>query len=401
MRSRMRRFLEAVVGTIGLLLALSWLSGGCEEQTPPGRVSLPELETSGAGERVRVEELVEEALEWASGEVASARDTVVSSRVMARIEAIRATAGSRVEEGDVLVVLDARDLKAGVGEADEALRSAQASLELARSEAARVRALFESGVASQRQLDQVTSELRAAEASVGRLTEAREQSRAQLSFAEIRAPVSGRVVDRLAEPGDTATPGTPLLRIYDPTLLRVEVPVRESLAVHLRVGQSLGVEIPSMNEHSEGVIDEIVPLADPGARTLLVKVRLRKEDERLLAGLYARVAIPAGQRRRLLVPSGAVQEIGQLSYVEVVTEADGRERRLVTTGRQEPDDRIEILSGLEPAKSVWVPRPPTAGARAPRAPARRGLALGPARRQNDRNSRRTPMTPSWDVGSSS
>jgi RND family efflux transporter MFP subunit len=362
MRSRTRRFLEAVGGTVLLLLALSWLSGGCEEQTPPGRVALPELETADAGERVRVEERVEEATEWASGEVASERHTVVSSRVLARIEEVRVAAGSRVEQGDVLFVLDARDLKSRVGEADEALRAAQARLELAQSESERVQALFEKGVASKRQLDQATSELRAAEASARGFDEAREQSRTAFSFAEIRAPVSGRVVDRLAEPGDTATPGTPLLRIYDPTLLRVEVPVRESLAVHLRVGQPLEVEIPALGESLQSVIGEIVPLAEPGARTLLVKVRLHKVDERLFAGLYARVAIPAGERKRLLVPSGAVQEIGQLSYVDVVTEAGGRERRLVTTGRKEPDDRIEILSGLQPAETVWVPRMPSPGA---------------------------------------
>ena len=57
--------------------------------------------------------------------------------------------------------------------------------------------------------------------------------------------MTGRVVDRLAEPGDTAVPGRPLLRIYDPTLLRVEAPVRESLAVRLRVGDPLRVDVPA------------------------------------------------------------------------------------------------------------------------------------------------------------
>jgi RND family efflux transporter MFP subunit len=362
MKSRMWRFLEAVGGIVLLLLALSWLSGGCEEQVPPGRVSLPEPGTAGTGERVRVEDRVGESVEWASGGVASARHTVVSSRVLAGIDEIRVTAGSRVEEGDLLVVLDARDLEARVGEAKEALRSAQARLELARSEGVRVQALFEQGVVSKRELDRATSELRSAEASVKGLAEARQQALTAFSFAEIRAPVSGRVVDRLAEPGDTATPGTPLLRIYDPTLLRVEVPVRESLAVHLRVGQSLDVEIPAVDESLTGVVDEIVPLADPGARTLLVKVRLHKVDARLLSGLYARVAIPAGPRRQLLVPSGAVEEIGQLGYVDVVGAQGESERRLVTTGREEAGDRVEILSGLEPEEAVWVPRSQSAGA---------------------------------------
>ena len=126
--------------------------------------------------------------------------------------------------------------------------------------------------------------------------------------------MSGRVVDRLAEPGDTAVPGRPLLRIYDPTVLRVEVPLRESLAVRLTVGAPLKVRVPSLDEEVEGVIDEIVPFAEPGARTLLVKVRL-PYDARLFAGMFARAAFPAGERVWLVVPERAVERVGQLEFV--------------------------------------------------------------------------------------
>jgi RND family efflux transporter MFP subunit len=295
------------------------------------------------------------SVEWASGEVAAARHAAVSSRVLARIEDVRAAAGSRVEEGDVLVVLDARDLRARLGEADETLRAARARRELAESEFARVEALFRGGVAAQRQLDAATSELRSARAAVKALEQAREEARAALSFAELRAPVRGRVVDRLAEPGDTAMPGQPLLRIYDPTLLRIEVPVRESLAVRMRVGQPLQIEIPALGSSLEGAVDEMVPFAEPGARTMLVKVRIVEADDRLIAGMFARVAIPAGERRRLLVPSAAIVEIGQLRYVDVVDESGARARRIVTTGGDAPGDRTEILSGLRPGELVWVP----------------------------------------------
>ena len=147
------------------------------------------------------------------------------------------------------------------------------------------------GVESQQRLDRTESDLRVARAEVDRL-EASQRIATGLSFAEIRSPVSGRVVDRLAEPGDTAVPGRPLLRIYDPTVLRVEVPLRESLAVRLTVGTPLKVSVPSLEQEFEGVIDEIVPFAEPGARTLLIKVRL-PYDARLYAGMFARAAFPA------------------------------------------------------------------------------------------------------------
>ncbi|MFQ5698065.1 MAG: efflux RND transporter periplasmic adaptor subunit [Myxococcota bacterium] len=152
--------------------------------------------------------------------------------------------------------------------AGEALRASQARLELARRDHARTEELYRSGVAAQQRLDEATAELRSAQAEVAGRRKALEQARAAASFTEIRAPVAGRVVDRLAEPGDTAVPGRPLLRIYDPALLRVEAPVRESLAVRLRVGDPLRVDIPVLGEPVEGRIDEIVPFAEriPGGR---------------------------------------------------------------------------------------------------------------------------------------
>lgn len=351
MRAGVRGGLEALAGILVLGAAVLWLSGGCQERVAPQVVDVPGTSVPDV-EVVAVESQLEPALEWASGEVASARHVVVSSRVLARIDAVRVRAGSPVSEGDVLVVLDARDLAARAGETEQALRAAQARLELAQRESQRVEELFRTGVAAERRLDEVRAQLRAARADVAGATQSLEEARTGASYAEIRSPVSGRVVDRLAEPGDTAVPGRPLLRIYDPSLLRVEVPVRESLAVGLTVGDALRVEIPALGQPVEGHIDEIVPFAEPGARTLLVKVSLPRSDARLFAGMFARVAIPAGERQRLLVPAAAVERVGQLEFVDVLG-GDGRaERRLVTTGAAASADRVEVLSGLREGERV-------------------------------------------------
>jgi RND family efflux transporter MFP subunit len=275
--------------------------------------------------------------------------------VLARIEEVRVRAGSNVDEGDVLLVLDARDLRARAREAEEALRSSEARLDLARREHARAEELVGTGVAPQRRLDETISALRAAQAEVAGRKEARDEAQTAASFAEIRSPVGGRVIDRLGEPGDTAVPGRPLLRIYDPTLLRVEAPVRESLAVRLSVGDTLRVEIPALGGPVEGRIDEIVPFAERGARTLLVKVSLPRTDARLFAGMFARVAIPAGERRRLLVAEAAIERIGQLEFATVVL-AEGRtERRMVTTGESARSGIVEVLSGLDEGERVRAP----------------------------------------------
>jgi multidrug efflux pump subunit AcrA (membrane-fusion protein) len=140
-------------------------------------------------------------------------------------------------------------------------------------------------------------------------------------------------------------------------VLRVEAPVRESLAVALGVGQSLRVQVPAVDATLEGEIDELVPFAEPGARSVLVKIRLPAGDERLFAGMFARVAVPAGQRRRLLVPAAAVERIGQLEFVDVVGEDGAHARRLVTTGEPAEGGRVEILSGLRSGERIWLPAP--------------------------------------------
>ena len=362
MNDTTRKGLEAALGVAFLTVALVWLSGGFEEKIEPTEVAMTqELVPASEIRTVTAEEV--QVVEWASGEVASARHTSVASRVLARIEEIRVRAGTRVEEGDVLITLDARDLRAQLGKAKEALRAAEARLELAEREYERTQELFRTGVAPQRQLDEVLSQLRAARAEVAGRKQALEEARTAASFAEIRSPVTGRVIDRLAEPGDTAVPGRPLLRIYDPTLLRVEAPVRESLAVRLGIGNVLQVDIPALDRTVEGRIDEIVPFAERGARTLLVKVSLPRSDARLFAGMYARVAIPAGKRLRMFAPDGAIARVGQLEFVTVVDPEDHPERRLVRTGETRVADegepaRVEVLSGLVAGERIRLPDPP-------------------------------------------
>ena len=75
---------------------------------------------------------------------------------------------------------------------------------------------------------------------------------------------------------------------------------------------------------------------------------------RLYAGMFGRVRVPGGERRRLVVDARAIETIGQLEFVQVI-DADGRSlRRLVTTGRPAEEGRVEVLSGLAEGERVVV-----------------------------------------------
>jgi membrane fusion protein, multidrug efflux system len=340
----------------GILLVISaaigWLSGGFETKIPPEKRPAAASRAALDARATVVERILEPTFEWSSGTVRSARRTTVAARILARIDEVRITAGDDVAAGDLLLTLDARDLRAGVAQARGSLKAAQAKRDLAKREFARADELLKRGIGTRQRYDQARSALRVGEAELDRLRQSLGEAEIALSYTRVRAPVAGRVIDRLAEPGDTVAPGQPLMRLYDPTALRVEIPVRESLAVRLKVGEALRVEVPALDETMTGPIDEIVPFAESGARTLLVKVRM-PSDARLYAGLYARVAIPAGQRARILVPAKTVTRIGQLEFVTVI-EATGAARRMVTSGERMDDGRLDILSGLKAGERVVV-----------------------------------------------
>ena len=320
MSKLLRPVLQVVVGGTVLLAAVIWLSGGFGEQIAAPDDRPPEGGSPVAsGDTVAVQEVWATVYEQASGTIASARHTTISSKILARIDEILVHAGSEVARDDVVVRLDGRDLEARLRAMREEVTAARAALQLAGSERERVDKLFASDVATRQQVDRARAQFQVATAELERARQRLKDAQVALSHAEIRSPVAGRVVDRLAEPGDTAAPGAPLLRIYDPGALRLEAPVRESLATRLASGQLLSVEVPAISAALMGEIDEIVPHAEPGARTFLVKVRL-PEDARLYAGMFGRVEIPAGEGSWLSVDERAVERIGQLEYVSVVGE---------------------------------------------------------------------------------
>jgi membrane fusion protein, multidrug efflux system len=344
--------LQAAGAVLVIVVMVGWLSGWFEKKIRPEEGIATEDLASINSNTVTAERIKEPAFEWTSGTVRSANRTTVAARILARVEEVNVVAGDDVAAGDVLATLDARDSRARVAQVRETLNAAKAQRDLAQSELTRADKLLKRGAGTRQRYDQALSTLRVSEAEVGRLRQSLSETETALSYTQITAPVAGRVIDRLAEPGDTVAPGQPLLRLYDSSALRVEAPVRESLAIGLSVGDTLRVEISALEETVEGTIDEIVPFAEAGAHTLLVKIRM-PSNAQLYAGLYARIAIPAGDRERILIPDYAVTRIGQLEFVTVIEEA-GMAQRMVTSGMRMDDGRLDILSGLLAGERVVV-----------------------------------------------
>lgn len=347
----MIRVAEAGGALCLMLLLLLWLSGAFAEKIEPGVVEeAAETAPQGAPTAV-VEEVTVPVVEEAAGTVQAERKTVVSSRITALIRDVLVHAGDVVAAGDPLIRLDDRDLTARVEEARRSVEAAAAQRAKTERDLQRAKTLLRQGVLSRSEYDQTEAAFKVADAKLARAQQALQGAEVALSFTVLRAPVDGRIVDRFADGGDMALPGKPLLALYDPTALRIEVQVRESLVSDLAIGQRLRVRLGAVGEPIEGTVDEIVPQAEAGSRTFLVKVGLPKRAG-VYTGMFGRVQIPAGERQRTLIPSSAVEHVGQLSFVQVVQPDRRITRRLVTLGPKIEDGRVEVLSGVRTGEVV-------------------------------------------------
>ncbi len=170
------------------------------------------------------------AVTEAVGTVQAEQLAAVTSRVVANIVEMRVSAGQQVASGEALVALDDRDLRRRVEQAQDAVRGAEATLAQAQSDYQRDKPLFDQQVITPYDFEHTQTNLKTAEANLHRLQQAEKEAEVSLSYAVIRSPFAGVVVDKLANAGDLAAPGKPLFTIYEQGRLWLEANVPEEYA---------------------------------------------------------------------------------------------------------------------------------------------------------------------------
>ena len=371
-----RRVIGPVTGVVGLLL-LMMVQGGyfASGQIVPG---ITGEKPAGNEETFKVAETVKPDFYQAIGTVRSRNEIDVVPRIVARILEIKVRSGDSVKKGDVLAILDAKDLSsvvsqgqdqlravsASVNAADEQVKSAKASLDMASKDMERMRNLFEQNAIAKREYEQTVTAFKKAEAAMQQAIQQRAAASAQasaanqgirqaevgLGYATVLSPIDGIVAERLADPGDLGNPANVMLRIFDPLSLLLEVPVRESLVREISIGSPVSYAVPSLGRTFTGDVREIVPSVDPRSRTFLVKVCIG-QSEGLMPGMFGKLQVPLkSEKKVILVPESAIIKTGQL---ESVVEVDGdrllrRQIRSITAG----EGWREVVSGLKPGQII-------------------------------------------------
>lgn len=337
-------------GLVALILLIAWLSGMFEEKVASDWKQRG-VQQHADEPTAEVHEVTKPYVEEAVGTLKASSRTIVAAKVLATIEKIYVKAGDQVNQGQPLIDLDAKEYQARLSQAKQGLAAATANRDDAEKEFERAETLKKKNVVTKSEYDRAMRELQVAQAEELRAKQQVTEAEILLSYTKIKAVKSGRIVDRLAEPGDIANPGTPLLVLYDATSLRLEAPVMERLAVKLKPGDELKVYVDALNKTYEATIDEIVPQADAPSRSFLVKASLPRSED-LYEGMFGRLLIPAGTRKHLCLNMDAIDRIGQLEFVDVVRPDGTLERRYIKTGQVGIPGRQEVLSGLQAGDKV-------------------------------------------------
>ncbi|MEL7068365.1 MAG: efflux RND transporter periplasmic adaptor subunit [Cyanobacteria bacterium J06581_3] len=347
-----------------------------------------------------------------TGTTRPAQQVALRSQVSGEVTQLLADVGDPIARGTLLAQLDgdlqitglnqaqaelaarrAQTVQAqvSIADAEASVVQAQATLDQARIDAQRLRSLADEGAISLQQAEaaelaatNAEQALRSAQAQVAAQRQAVAsasnqidaqqavvaQSEKQLSYADLRSPLTGVVLSRAVDPGDFVESGATLLELGDLSTLEITVQVSELDIAQLRIGQAARIELDAFPGEGSlpGEIAQIAPVADATSRLIPVQVTLPSPDARIGSGLLARVTFGPdrqGGQARVVIPASAL-DVGEDEDTVFVVEGEGEQAaaiaRSVRTGERN-QDQVEILSGLDAddAFVVQSDRPLTSG----------------------------------------
>jgi HlyD family secretion protein len=385
----------AVFTCVSLLLPLGCKKGGDEAPTPEVYVQAAHPEQGSIGEELKADAILTPLAQAA-----------ISPKVTAPVKKFYVQRGSHVKAGQLLATLENRDLAAAVTDNQGSYQTAQATydtatkttapedLTKAKTDLAQAKAnldlnqaivksrteLVKQGAIPGRDLDTAQAQLVQAQAmfsiaqqhldsvqnvgtkativsAQGNLQSAKgkmQGAQAQLSYTEIRSPISGVVTDRSLFEGETPTAGTPLLTVMDTSALIAKLHIAQPQAQQLALGAAATLTVPGFDEPVPAKVSLISPALDPGSTTVEVWLRVDNRKGTLKSGTPVHASI-AGRtvQNALKVPVEAVQagQDGTSKFVMIIAADSTAHKKVVTLGIQNADD-AQILSGLSASDMV-------------------------------------------------
>lgn len=326
-----------------------------------------------------------------SGEFRPFQEVEVHAKVAGYIRKIYVDVGDRVKAGETLAVLEVPELSAQLQGADAAVRRAKDSIRRAQGDLDRARSLHAAthldytrlkdasaarpGLIAEQELDDAMAKDKEGDAQISAdeaaLSEAHNQldeavaSQSQLSamsdYMRIVAPFTGVITRRYVDTGALVQAGTnsntqalPVVSVAETDQFRLTLPVPESAVPTVRLGSTVTVRVPSLNQDFEGKVSRFAEDLNQETRTMHTEVDVPNKNGSIVAGMYAEVNLTLARKDSVLaVPIQAVTRNGDQASVLVVNAQDRIEERKVQLGLEGPN-QVEVVSGLAPNERVVV-----------------------------------------------
>ncbi len=288
----------------------------------------------------------------ATGSLVADKSVQISTRMMGWVRKIHVSEGQTVHVGDSLISIDDLDLQAKKAQAEAGIAEAQAVLVNAERMAARFEKLYQEKSVSKQQLDDVLTGRDRAASGVKMAEAGLREVNVHLSYLDIVSPVDGIVARKMAEEGNMANPGLPLLTLESTGRMKVIAHLGEKDVSMVKAGDQVNISISSLTDaRFTAPLARVIQSANPGSRTYDMEAYLDNTQGRLKSGMFARVTVPVGTRQAILVNTAAVIKRGQLTGVWIVDGQSIIHLRWIRLGH-EIGDQVEVLSGLNGGETI-------------------------------------------------
>ena len=321
---------------ISLLLTATLVAAGCGSDTAQ-ETSPPLVRT------MTVDTAAQNTADGYSGTVHGRYETKLAFQVGGQILSRNVNAGSRVRAGDVLMIIDARDVQQQANAAGAGVSSAQAQLQLARTNLARYEELYAANAVSAATLDQYRTNADAAEAAYRQAVAQDTQSRNALGYTNLVAGADGVISDIAVEEGQVVSAGQTVMTLTQDGEREIEIAVPESRLGDISVGQSAAVTLWADGASYTGFVREISPAADATSRTYAARIALTNAPAELPLGMTARVRLSAGKVIGAAIPLSALYQTGDTAGVYVVEDGAVRLIPVTVTAFRDSDAVVDGL----------------------------------------------------------
>ncbi|MCX7241838.1 MAG: efflux RND transporter periplasmic adaptor subunit [Burkholderiales bacterium] len=279
-----------------------------------------------------------------TGALKAVNSAVVKARVPGELQGLNVREGDRVAAGDVIARIDPSEYQSRLRQAQQQAESARAQVDIAKRNFDNNRSLVDQGFISKTALDSSLATLASAEANYRAAQAGTEVAQKALDDTVLRAPISGIVAQRLAQPGERVAVEARIVEVVDLSRLELEATVSAADSLRLRLGQNASLSVEGSAQPVTAKLVRINPSAAAGSRALLIYLTVAPQAD-LRQGLFAQGTLAVGTLRTLALPLSAVRTDRPEPYVQLLR--DGQVQHQSVTPGERGEFKGEAMVAIE------------------------------------------------------